>query len=222
MKLGVPKESAPGEHRVAMVPEVVGRLAKTGVDVVVEPGAGDGARIPNEAFTEAGATIGSPWDADVVVKVQPPSQEEIGRLKQGGIFIGFLSPLTNPEIAEALAGQGVTAFAMESIPRISRAQSMDALSSQANVGGYKAVLIAANDFGRYFPMLMTAAGTVKPAKVLVLGAGVAGLQAIATAKRLGAPVQGFDVRAAVKEQVESLGAKFVKLNVDFDAEAEGR
>jgi NAD(P) transhydrogenase subunit alpha len=221
MKLGVPKESAEGERRVAMVPEVVGRLAKTGVDVVVEPGAGDAARIPDEAFTEAGATIGSPWDADVVVKVQPPSPEEIGRLRRGGIFIGFLSPLTNPEIAEALAGQGVTAFAMESIPRISRAQSMDALSSQANVGGYKAVLIAANDFGRYFPMLMTAAGTVKPAKVLVLGAGVAGLQAIATAKRLGASVQGFDVRAAVKEQVESLGAKFVKLIVDFDAESEG-
>jgi NAD(P) transhydrogenase subunit alpha len=221
MKLGVPKESAEGEHRVAMVPEVVGRLAKTGVEVIVEPGAGDAARIPDEAFTEAGATIGSPWDADVVVKVQPPSQEEIGRLRQGGIFIGFLSPLTNPEIAEALEGQGVTAFAMESIPRISRAQSMDALSSQANVAGYKAVLIAANDFGRYFPMLMTAAGTVKPAKVLVLGAGVAGLQAIATAKRLGAAVQGFDVRAAVKEQVESLGAKFVKLNVDFDAESEG-
>jgi NAD(P) transhydrogenase subunit alpha len=221
MKLGVPKESAEGERRVAMVPEVVARLAKTGVEVVVEPGAGDGARIPDEAFTEAGATIGSPWDADVVVKVQPPSQEEIGRLRRGGIFIGFLSPLTNPEIAEALESQGVTAFAMESIPRISRAQSMDALSSQANVAGYKTVLIAANDFGRYFPMLMTAAGTVKPAKVLVLGAGVAGLQAIATAKRLGAAVQGFDVRAAVKEQVESLGAKFVKLNVDFDAETEG-
>jgi H+-translocating NAD(P) transhydrogenase subunit alpha len=221
MKLGVPKESAEGERRVAMVPEVVARLAKTGVEVVVEPGAGAGARIPDGAFTEAGATIGSPWDADVVVKVQPPSQEEIGRLKRGGIFIGFLSPLTNPEIAEALGGQGVTAFAMESIPRISRAQSMDALSSQANVAGYKAVLIAANDFGRYFPMLMTAAGTVKPAKVLVLGAGVAGLQAIATAKRLGAAVQGFDVRAAVKEQVESLGAKFVKLDVDFDAETEG-
>jgi NAD(P) transhydrogenase subunit alpha len=221
MKLGVPKESAQGERRVAMVPEVVERLAKTGVDVIVESGAGDAARIPDDAFTAAGASIGSPWDADVVVKVQPPSEQEIGRLRQGGVFIGFLSPLTNPEIAEALGRQGVTAFAMESIPRISRAQSMDALSSQANVGGYKAVLIAANDFGRYFPMLMTAAGTVKPARVLVLGAGVAGLQAIATAKRLGAAVQGFDVRAAVKEQVESLGAKFVKLDVDFDAETEG-
>src|SRR3954447_3110814 len=221
MKLGVPKETASGENRVAMVPEVVGRLAKAKVDVVVEAGAGAGARIPDEHYTEAGATIGNPWDADVVVKVTPPSQEEIGRLSQGSVFIGFLQPLTNPELGEALGRQGVTAFAMESIPRISRAQSMDALSSQANVGGYKAVLIAADGFGRYFPMLMTAAGTVPPAKVLVLGAGVAGLQAIATAKRLGAAVQGFDVRSVVKEQIESLGAKFVKLDVDFDAETEG-
>src|SRR4051794_27592234 len=221
MKLGVPKETASGENRVAMVPEVVGRLAKAKVDVVVEAGAGAGARIPDEHYTEAGATIGNPWDADVVVKVTPPSQEEIGRLRQGSVYVGFLQPLTNPELAEALGNAGVTAFAMEAIPRISRAQSMDALSSQANVGGYKAVLIAAGEFGRYFPMLMTAAGTVPPAKVLVLGAGVAGLQAIATAKRLGAAVQGFDVRVAVKEQVESLGAKFVKLDVDFDAETEG-
>jgi NAD(P) transhydrogenase subunit alpha len=221
MKLGVPKESAPGEHRVAMVPEVAKKLSAAGVDVVVEPGAGDGARIPDAAFTDAGATTGDPWDADVVVKVAPPSNEEIGRLRSGAVFIGFLAPLTQPETAEALQGAGITAFAMESIPRISRAQSMDALSSQANVGGYRAVLIAAQEFGRYFPMLTTAAGTVKPAKVLVLGAGVAGLQAIATARRLGAVVQGFDVRAAVKEQVESLGAKFVKLDTDFDAEAEG-
>jgi NAD(P) transhydrogenase subunit alpha len=221
MKLGVPKETVSGEHRVAMVPEVVQRLGRSGVEVVVEAGAGAGARIPDDHYTEAGATIGDPWQADVVVKVAPPSQEEIGRLRSGAVFIGFLQPLTNPEIAEALGRQGVTAFAMESIPRISRAQSMDALSSQANVGGYKAVLIAADHFGRYFPMLMTAAGTVPPAKVLVLGAGVAGLQAIATAKRLGAAVQGFDVRSVVKEQIESLGAKFVKLDVDFDAETEG-
>jgi NAD(P) transhydrogenase subunit alpha len=205
-----------------MVPEVVQRLAKAGVDVVVEAGAGAGASIPDQAYADAGATV-SPeaWSADVVVKVAPPTQEEIGRLGQGTVFIGFLSPLTNPEIAEALGSAGVTAFAMESIPRISRAQSMDALSSQANVAGYRAALIAAHEFGRYFPMLMTAAGTVPPAKVLVLGAGVAGLQAIATAKRLGAAVQGFDVRAAVKEQVESLGAKFVQLDTDFDAETEG-
>jgi NAD(P) transhydrogenase subunit alpha len=221
MKLGVPKEAASGENRVAIVPEVVQRLGRSGVDVVVEPGAGAGARIPDDHYTQAGATIGNPWDADVVVKVAPPTQEEIGKLRDGSIFIGFLQPLTNPELADALGRQGVTAFAMESIPRISRAQSMDALSSQANVGGYKAVLIAADHFGRYFPMLMTAAGTVPPAKVLVLGAGVAGLQAIATAKRLGAAVQAFDVRSVVKEQIESLGAKFVKLDLDFDAEAEG-
>jgi NAD(P) transhydrogenase subunit alpha len=222
MKLGVPNESASGERRVAMVPDVVQRLAAKGVDVVVEPGAGEAASIPDQAYTDAGATV-SPdaWSADVVVKVAPPTQDEIGRLRQGAVFIGFLAPLTNPEIAEALGRAGVTAFAMESIPRISRAQSMDALSSQANVGGYRSVLIAASEFGRYFPMLMTAAGTVPPAKVLVLGAGVAGLQAIATAKRLGAAIQAFDVRSVVKEQIESLGAKFVKLNLDFDAEAEG-
>jgi H+-translocating NAD(P) transhydrogenase subunit alpha len=221
MKLGVPKETASGENRVAMVPEVVQRLQRSGVELVIESGAGAGARIPDELYTETGATIGNPWEADVVVKVQPPTEEEIRRLRSGAVFISFLQPLTNPEIAAALEGQGVTAFAMEAIPRISRAQSMDALSSQANVGGYKAVLIAADSFSRYFPMLMTAAGTVPPAKVLVLGAGVAGLQAIATAKRLGAAVQGFDVRSVVKEQIESLGAKFVKLDVDFDAEAEG-
>jgi H+-translocating NAD(P) transhydrogenase subunit alpha len=221
MKLGVPKESARGERRVAMVPDVAKRLAARGVEVVVESGAGAGARIPDSHYTDAGATIGDPWSADVVVKVTPPTSEEMGRLHEGSVFIGFLQPLTDPEIAEALDKAGVTAFAMESIPRISRAQSMDALSSQANIGGYRAVLIAAHEFGRYFPMLMTAAGTVPPAKVLVLGAGVAGLQAIATAKRLGAAVQGFDVRAAVKEQVESLGAKFVVLDTDFDAETEG-
>ena len=221
MKLGVPKETAQGERRVAMVPDVIRRLEAKGVEVVVEPGAGEGARIPDDHYSDAGAQLGDPWSADVVVKVAPPSSEEIGRLRDGQAFIGFLQPLTDPEIAQALESAGVTAFAMESIPRISRAQSMDALSSQANIGGYRAVLIAAQEFGRYFPMLMTAAGTVPPAKVLVLGAGVAGLQAIATAKRLGAQVQGFDVRSVVKEQIESLGAKFVKLPLDFDAESEG-
>ena len=221
MRIGVPKETIPGERRVALVPEVVRKLTGKDHEIVVEAGAGQAALIPDALFTEAGATIGDPWGADVVVKVAPPTSEEVARLRSGQTYVGFLAPLSNPENAQALKSAGVTAFAMESIPRISRAQSMDALSSQANVGGYKAVLIAANDFGRYFPMLMTAAGTVKPAKVLVLGAGVAGLQAIATAKRLGAAVQGFDVRAAVKEQVESLGAKFVKLDVDFDAETEG-
>src|SRR5438067_2844497 len=221
MKLGVPKESATGERRVAVVPDVAQRLARRGVEVVVEPGAGEAAALTDEAYVNAGATTGNPWEADVVVKVAPPTGDEIGRLRHGAVFIGFLAPLTNPEIAQALEQAGVTAFAMESIPRISRAQSMDALSSQANVAGYRSVLIAAQEFGRYFPMLMTAAGTVPPAKVLVLGAGVAGLQAIATAKRLGAAVQGFDVRSVVKEQIESLGAKFVKLDVDFDAETEG-
>ena len=221
MRVGVPKESAPGERRVALVPEVVKRLAGKGVEVVVESGAGEAALIPDALFEEAGATIGDSWDADVVVKVAPPDDEEIGRLRRGGTLIGFLAPRTQPETLQALAAAGVTAFAMEAIPRISRAQSMDALSSQSNVSGYKAVLVAATEIGRFYPMLMTAAGTIPPAKVLVLGAGVAGLQAIATARRLGAVVEAFDVRAAVKEQIESLGAKFVELDMGFDAEAEG-
>ena len=221
MRLGVPKETAEGERRVAMVPEVVQRLARAEIEVVVEPGAGQGAYLPDSAFEEAGATIGDPWGAEVVVKVAPPSQDEIGKLGQGSVFVGFLAPLTQPETAQALDRRGVTAFAMESVPRISRAQAMDALSSQANVAGYRAALIGAQELGRFYPLLMTAAGTVKPAKVLVLGAGVAGLQAIATARRLGAQLQGFDVRAAVKEQVESLGAKFLELDTGFDAEAEG-
>jgi NAD(P) transhydrogenase subunit alpha len=204
-----------------MVPEVVTRLEKAGIEVVIESGAGQGAHLPDAAFEKAGATIGDPWSTDAVVKVAPPSPEEIAKLGQGSVFISFLAPLTQPETAEALGRQGVTAFAMESVPRISRAQAMDALSSQANVSGYRAALIGAQELGRFFPLLMTAAGTVKPAKVLVLGAGVAGLQAIATARRLGAQLQGFDVRAAVKEQVESLGAKFLELDMGFDAEAEG-
>src|SRR5437660_4882276 len=221
MKLGVPKESAPGERRVAMVPDVAKRLAAKGVEVVVEVGAGQGARIPDQLFEDAGVKVGDPWAADVVVKVTPPSPEEIGKLHDGSVFIGFLQPLTNPEIAQALKERGVTAFAMEAVPRISRAQSMDALSSQANIGGYRAALIGAQELGRYYPMLMTAAGTIRPATVLVLGAGVAGLQAIATARRLGAVVQGFDVRAAVKEQVESLGAHFLEFDLGADLEGAG-
>jgi len=188
---------------------------------VVESGAAAGALLPDEQFTEAGATIGDPWDADVVVKVAPPSADEVAKLGAGATLIGFLEPLTNPEGVSALANAGVTAIAMEAIPRISRAQSMDALSSQANIGGYRSVLVAGTLLQRFYPMLMTAAGTVPPAKVLVLGAGVAGLQAIATARRLGAVVEAFDVRSAVKEQIESLGAKFVELDMGFDAEAEG-
>jgi NAD(P) transhydrogenase subunit alpha len=221
MRIGVPKETAAGERRVALVPEVVRKLKAKDHEVVVEAGAAAGALLPDDQFTEAGATIGDPWSADVVVKVAPPNADEVAKLGSGATLIGFLEPLTNPEGVQALANAGVTAIAMEAIPRISRAQSMDALSSQANIGGYRSVLVAGTLLQRFYPMLMTAAGTIPPAKVLVLGAGVAGLQAIATARRLGAVVEAFDVRSAVKEQIESLGAKFVELDMGFDAEAEG-
>ncbi|MFN2616802.1 MAG: Re/Si-specific NAD(P)(+) transhydrogenase subunit alpha [Thermoleophilaceae bacterium] len=223
MKVSVPKETAQGERRVALVPEVVQRLARDGLEVVLEPGAGASAHHPDAAYEEAGARVADEGLAgDVVLKVAPPTADEIGRLRQGAVLIGFLQPLTAPDTAQALAGAGVTSFAMEAIPRITRAQSMDALSSQATVAGYRAGLIAAQELPRFFPMLTTAAGTVRPATVLVLGAGVAGLQAIATARRLGAIVQAFDVRAAVKEQIESLGARFVELDMGLeDAEAAG-
>jgi NAD(P) transhydrogenase subunit alpha len=211
MKVGVPKETAAGERRVALVPEIVSKL--DGIEVVVEPGAGEPASFTDGAFEEAGATLGDPWSADLVAKVRKPSEDEVGRLHDGQVLVGFLQPLTDPEGIERLAHRGVTAFAMESIPRITRAQSMDALSSQATVSGYKAVVLAADRLPKFLPMLMTAAGTVAPAKVLVIGAGVAGLQAIATARRLGAVVSGFDVRPVVKEQVESLGATFLELGV---------
>jgi NAD(P) transhydrogenase subunit alpha len=213
MRIGVPKETASGERRVALVPELVTKLTESGIDVVVEAGAGEAASFTDEAFREAGAELGDPWAAEVVAKVRKPSNEELGRLREGQVLIGFLQPLTDQEGIERLASRGVTAFAMESIPRITRAQSMDALSSQATVSGYKAVVLAADRLPKFLPMLMTAAGTVAPAKVLVIGAGVAGLQAIATARRLGAVVSGFDVRPVVKEQVESLGAKFLELGV---------
>ena len=219
MLVGVPRETAEGERRIALVPEVVKKLSARGVDVVVEAGAGAGALLPDEQFTDAGATIGDPWSADVVAKVAPPSSDEIGRLKSDAVLIGFLMPRSNPEIGEALKQRGVIAFAVEAIPRITRAQSMDALSSQSNVAGYRAALLAATHLQRFFPMLMTAAGTIRPANVLVLGAGVAGLQAIATARRLGAQVTGYDVRPEVAEQVQSLGAKF--LDVGVDAAGEG-
>ena len=223
MKIGVPKETAAGERRVAMVPEVASRFAPEH-EVLVERGAGAGALIPDESYGEAGARLvaqGEAFGADVVIKVAPPSDQEIGELSSGAVLIGFLAPLANPAGVSALARAGVTSFALESVPRISRAQSMDALSSQANIAGYRAALIGAQELGRFFPMLMTAAGTVRPATVLVLGAGVAGLQAIATARRLGAVVQGFDVRAAVKEQVESLGAKFLEFDRGGDLEGAG-
>ncbi|HEY2217431.1 MAG TPA: NAD(P)(+) transhydrogenase (Re/Si-specific) subunit alpha, partial [Solirubrobacteraceae bacterium] len=209
MRIGVPKETAGGEHRVALVPEVVSKLKAKGLDIVVQSGAGTDALVPDAAFAEAGAELtqnaADVWGADVVVTIAPPDPEQIRSLGQGSILIGFLAPLSSPQTTKALADAGATAFAMESIPRISRAQSMDALSSQANVGGYKAALLGAEEMGRFYPMLMTAAGTIPPAKVLVLGVGVAGLQALATAKRLGARTTGYDVRPEVAEQVQSLG-----------------
>ncbi len=222
MRIGVPRELEPGERRVALVPDAVARLKPAGFDVVVEPGAGAAASFPDNAYTEAGAAVsGAVWDADAVVKVRKPSAEEVARLRGGQVLVGFLEPLTDPAGVERLAERGVHAFAMESIPRITRAQPMDALSSQATVSGYKAVLIAADKLPRFLPMLMTAAGTVTPAKVLVLGAGVAGLQAIATAHRLGAVVAGFDVRPVVREQVESLGATFLDLGIIGEETAGG-
>jgi NAD(P) transhydrogenase subunit alpha len=208
---------------VALVPQVVDRLVKASqVSVTVEAGAGEAAHHPDSAYEKAGATLGEGLSGEVVAKVAPPSAEEIGRLARGAVLIGFLQPLTAHDTVRALADAGVTSFAMEAIPRITRAQSMDALSSQATVGGYRAALIAAEHLPRFFPMLTTAAGTVRPAKVLVLGAGVAGLQAIATARRLGAIVQAFDVRSAVKEQIESLGARFLELDMGLEeAEAAG-
>jgi len=217
VKIGVPREVTEGERRVALVPESVGRLAQVELEVLVERGAGEAAAFRDEAYAEAGAELSDRdrifAEADVVAKVRKPSDDEVGRLRDGVVLIGLLEPLTDKERLDRLAERGVVGFAMESIPRITRAQPMDALSSQATVSGYKAVLLAADRLPRFFPMLMTAAGTVAPAKVLVLGAGVAGLQAIATARRLGAVVSAFDVRPVVKEQVESLGATFLELGV---------
>jgi NAD(P) transhydrogenase subunit alpha len=218
MRIGVPKETAPGERRVALVPEVVRKLTGKGHEVVVEPGAGEQALVPDRLFAEAGASTGDPWSADVVVKVAPPSSEEVAKLGDGTVLVGFLAPLSAPDSTRALAQARVTAFAMEAIPRISRAQSMDALSSQANVSGYKAALLGAEHATRFYPMLMTAAGTIPPAKVLVLGGGVAGLQALATARRLGAQTTGYDVRPEVAEQVQSLGAHWLDLGIEAAGE----
>jgi H+-translocating NAD(P) transhydrogenase subunit alpha len=215
VNVGVPKETEPGERRVALVPDAVARIVAAGFDVLVERGAGGPAFFGDDAYAEAGARLVASVfaEADVIVKVQKPSPQELESLRQGTVLISFLQPLTNEETLRRLGERGVTAFAMESIPRITRAQSMDALSSQSTVAGYKGALLAAERLPRFFPMLMTAAGTVTPAKVLVLGAGVAGLQAIATAHRLGAVVSGYDVRPVVKEQVESLGASFLDVGV---------
>jgi H+-translocating NAD(P) transhydrogenase subunit alpha len=224
MKIGVPTETASGERRVALVPEVVNKLTGQGLELRVERGAGSEALIPDEQYEQAGATLvdqAAVWQADVVVKVAAPNGEEIERLRPESVLIAFLAPLTNGDGVRAIAATGATSFALEAVPRISRAQSMDALSSQANISGYRAALLGAQEMGRFYPMLMTAAGTIRPATVLVLGAGVAGLQAIATARRLGAVVQGFDVRAAVKEQVESLGARFLEFDLGGDLEGAG-
>jgi H+-translocating NAD(P) transhydrogenase subunit alpha len=227
MKIGVPKESAEGERRVALVPDVVKSLqAKVSekIDPLVEAGAGAGAGHTDSAYQEAGAQVadaGSAWGGEVVLHVRPLSSEEIGKLSKGQVVISHLSPLTAAESNKALAAAGVTAFAMEAIPRTTRAQAMDALSSQANLAGYAATLLAAREAGQLFPMMTTAAGTVAPAKVMVLGAGVAGLQAIATARRLGAIVTGFDIRRAAWEQIGSLGGRPLELDFIPDAEGEG-
>jgi proton-translocating NAD(P)+ transhydrogenase subunit alpha len=225
MKIGVPKETADGERRVALVPDVVKSLKRNEhVEVVVEAGAGEAAGHPDSQYEEAGAGVVGPevaWGAEVVLRVATPSVEEIGRLKAGQVLIGHLAPWTSAETNRALAAAGVTGFAMEAIPRTTRAQAMDALSSQAAAAGYAATLMAARESGRFFGMMTTAAGTVPPAKVLVLGAGVAGLQAVATGKRLGAIVTGFDIRRAAWEQIASLGGRPLELDFIPDAEGEG-
>jgi proton-translocating NAD(P)+ transhydrogenase subunit alpha len=226
MKVGVAKETAPGERRVALVPEALGKLTAAGLEILVEHDAGAGAAIPDGAYTEAGASVVSAVDlygqSDVVLRVQKPSSSEVSVMRKGQALLGLLQPLIDPQTAKALAEAGVTAISLDAIPRtLSRAQTMDALSSQANVGGYKAVLIAANAYPRYFPLLTTAAGTAKPANVLILGIGVAGLQAIGTARRLGAIVHAYDVRPETREQAESLGARFVKLKTTIDATGAG-
>ena len=212
--VGVVAESGADERRVALVPKAVSTLVNSGVPVVVESGAGERALLPDQLYTDAGATIGDAWAADVVVKVAPPSAEEVARLRPGQTLIGFLAPRNADNQIGALKQRGVQAFAVEAIPRISRAQVMDALSSQANVAGYKAVVLAAAESTRFFPMLTTAAGTVKPASVLVLGVGVAGLQALATAKRLGGRTTGYDVRPEVADQVRSVGAQWLDLGIE--------
>lgn len=218
----VPKEVADREARVAATPETVKRMIKLGLKVIIEPGAGDGSEIKDEEYTQAGAELGVAWDSDIVAKVNPPQESEgkheADLLRKGGLLIGLVWSVSDPVLAKRLADNGASVIAMEAIPRISRAQKMDVLSSQANLAGYKAVILGANALKRIMPMMVTAAGTIKPAKVVIMGAGVAGLQAIATAKRLGAAVEATDIRPEVKEQVESLGGKFI---VTVEASGEG-
>jgi NAD(P) transhydrogenase subunit alpha len=226
MKIGVVKERAPHERRVALVPDALKPLLAAGAEVLVEQGAGDGAAIPDRLYVDAGArpvTRDELYrEADVVVRVQKPDGADIESLREGQTVVGLLQPLIDPKLMDRLAGKKVTAISLDAIPRtLSRAQSMDVLSSQANVGGYRAVLLAANEYGRYFPLLTTAAGTARPANVLILGVGVAGLQAIATARRLGSIVKAYDVRSETKEQAESLGAQFIVLKSVADATGTG-
>jgi H+-translocating NAD(P) transhydrogenase subunit alpha len=226
MKVAVVKESAPGERRVALVPEMIARLRGAGLEVLVESGAGDSAWLADSAYAEAGATVVSRAellaDADLIVMVGKPDRQLAGALRPGQAILGLLSPLADPGLAAALAAQGVTAISLDGLPRtLTRTQGMDALSSQANVAGYKAALLGAATFGRFFPMLTTAAGTARPAKVLILGTGVAGLQAIGTARRLGAVVSAYDVRPQTKTEVESLGGTFIELTSVRDAAGEG-
>ena len=215
--IGVPKETASGERLVALVPDVVARLVKAGATINIEAGAGESAHYSDAEFENAGASLVSreaAFSSDIVVKVQPPSDEEIGLMKEGGAYIGFMKPLDDPGISARMASKGLTSLSMEMVPRISRAQKMDALSALSSIGGYRAVLLAATALPKFFPLLTTAAGTVRPANVLVLGAGVAGLQAIATARRLGSKISAYDIREAVAEEVQSLGASFVELEIE--------
>ena len=226
VKIGVARETAPGEARVALVPDALSKLTGAGLEVLVEASAGKGALIPDSAFEAAGAKIVKTDDlykeSEVILRVQKPGGDEVKRLRKGQAVIGLLQPLLDPQLMAKLADAGVTSISLDAIPRtLSRAQTMDALSSQANVGGYKAVVLAANAFGRYFPLLTTAAGTAKPANILILGIGVAGLQAIGTARRLGAVVKAYDVRPETREQAESLGAQFVTLKTQIDATGAG-
>ena len=224
MKVGVPKESLAGERRVAIVPETARGLVKGGIQVLVEAGAGASAFFSDAAYIDAGANVtdaATAFAGDGVLKVQPPTPDEVDQLREGAVLISFLQPATSADVVAALAKRKVSAFSLDLVPRISRAQSMDALSSQAGIAGYKAVLLAANHLPKFFPLLMTAAGTVAPARVLVMGAGVAGLQAIATARRLGAVVEAYDVRPAVKDEVHSLGATFLELPLEAQEGAGG-
>ncbi|MGD9899743.1 MAG: Re/Si-specific NAD(P)(+) transhydrogenase subunit alpha [Calditrichaceae bacterium] len=226
MKFGIPREITKGETRVAVIPSMISALTRNNHEVLIESGAGVSASFSDEQYKEAGAQIIKDTTelykaADVIIKVQVPQLQEVELIKNGGHLISYLAPFNNLDVIQKLADRKITSFAMEFIPRITRAQSMDSLSSMATLAGYKAVLLAANHLGKIFPLMMTAAGTIPPAGVFVLGAGVAGLQAIATAKRLGAKVEAFDPRAAVREQVQSLGAQFVEMEMPEDAETSG-